>query len=182
MPFFVKAVVFASLRNQVYCQRQFDTTELLTHSQDAFRTYRFQFRIHGWPLHSSGLPQCAMDTALFIHLQDTLLDTFEDGCLVPLAITLWTKGRYIRDLIATWVSDLPDLAVPIIVRTLDDIDCPPARELIPADQPYHHYQTKSTGVRRLDEETPPGMRSPTRDLLLSTNTTLHKLSFVKDYI
>ena len=147
MPFFVKAVAFASLRNQVYRQRQFDTTELLTHSQDALRTYRFQSQLHGWPLHSTGLPQCAMDTALLIYLQDTLLDTFEDGCPVPLAITLWTKGRYIRDLIATWVSDLPDLAVPIIVRTLDDIDCPPARELIPADRPF---TTKRTALAYAD--------------------------------
>ena len=56
--------------------------------------------------------------------------------LSRVAITLWTKGRYIRDLIATWVGDLPDRAVSIIVPTLDDIDCPPARELIPADRPF----------------------------------------------
>ena len=134
LPFLaLKALVLASLPQRFYQLRRFDSTELRARSSAALQTYRYQVTLHGWPLNSVGLPQCAVDVALLIFLQDTFLSLFEQGEPVPAIVaivTIWTKGLQKVNILTELVLGLPNLAVPIIVRSLEDVECSPAATLL----------------------------------------------------
>ena len=91
--FFFKALALVDLRMGFYQLRQFDSTDLLSHSCDHVLTYWVQSEQHGWRLNSAGLPQYAAETALLAFLQDSLLNALEVGQQVPLSIVLWAKGH-----------------------------------------------------------------------------------------
>ena len=76
-PFFFKALALGDVATKAYRIRQFDSTPLLTSSATAIQTYRYQSHLHGWDLHSTGLPQCAVETCLLSFLQEFILDVFE---------------------------------------------------------------------------------------------------------
>ncbi|KAL9977093.1 hypothetical protein ACROYT_G014462 [Oculina patagonica] len=127
--FFLQSLVPSDLRTRLYQLRKFDSTELLTHDRDHLVTYRVQSLQHGWHLNSAGLPQCAAETALLTFLQDSLLNAFEVGHPVPTSIVLWTKGRDMQSHFTMLALALAPLPVPVLVRNLEDLDCPPARSL-----------------------------------------------------
>ena len=114
--FFTKALAFGSVRHQTFNLRW------------------HQSRLHGWELNPTGLPQFAVSTALLAFVQDMLLDEFEQGRPVPAALTLWVKGYQQHAFFLDLVASLEPLPVPILVRNLEDISCPPARLLIPGER------------------------------------------------
>ena len=127
--FFFKALALVDLRTGFYQMRRFDSTDLLSHSRDHVLTYRVQSEQHGWHLNSAGLPQCAAETALLAFLQDALLNAFEVGQPVPSSIVLWAKGRQSQLHLSTLALSLSPLPVPVLVKNLEDLDCPPAKRL-----------------------------------------------------
>lgn len=125
------------------CQlRRFDTTPLLGHSPAAISTCRCQARQHGWPLNSHGLPSTMAGNCVLAFLQDTLLDTAESGSLPQSRIVLWAKGLHQCRLTTSLLSELPDidLRLTLMVRNLEELDCPPARQLTEL-QPDHQPTT-----------------------------------------
>ena len=89
--FFTKALAFGSVWHQTFNLCQFDLTGLLLQFPQAIATYWHQSSLHGWELNATGLPQFAVITALLAFIQDMLLDKFEQGRPVPVALTLWQK-------------------------------------------------------------------------------------------
>ena len=49
---------------------------------------------------------------------------------MPAIVTIWTKGLQKVNILTELVLGLPNLAVPIIVRNLEDVECPPAAALL----------------------------------------------------
>ena len=127
-PFF-KALALGDVATKSYRIRQFDSTPLLTSSATAIQSYRFQSKFHGWALHSTGLPQCAVDTCLSF-LREFILDVFKGNQPVPEKITIWVKGRHQMALFSRLVESLPCLGIAFLVRDLEDISCPPAKQLL----------------------------------------------------
>ena len=109
---------------------QFNSTPLLTSSVTAIQTYWYQSQLHGWALHSTGLPQCAVDTCLLSFLQEFILDIFEGNQPVPETITIWGEGRHQMALFSQLVESLPCLGMALLVWDLEDISCPPAKQLL----------------------------------------------------
>ena len=132
--FFTKALAFGSVWHQTFNLCRFDSTGLLLQFKRAIVTYRHQSRLHGWELNATGLPQFAVITALLAFIQDMLLDEFEQGRSVPVALTLWAKGYQQHAIFLALVATLDPLTVPILVRNLEDLSCPPARLLIPGER------------------------------------------------
>ena len=132
--FFTKALAFGSVWHQTFNLCRFDSTDLLLQFPRAIVTYRHQSRLHGWELNATGLPQFAVITALLAFIQDMLLDEFEQGRSVPVALTLWAKGYQQHAIFLALVATLDPLTVPILVRNLEDLSCPPARLLIPGER------------------------------------------------
>ena len=132
--FFTIELAFSSVQEQTFRLRRFDSTGLLLQSPRAIATYRHQSRLHGWQLNSTGLPQFVVSTALLAFIQDMLLDELEQGHLVPADLTLWVKGYQQQSFFLALVVTLDPLPVPILVRNLEDISCPPARLLIPGER------------------------------------------------
>ena len=129
-PFFFKALALGDVATKTYRIRQFDSTPLLTSSATAIQTYRYQSHLHGWDLHSTGLPQCAVETCLLSFLQEFILDVFEGNQPVPETITIWVKGRHQMTLFGRLVESLPCLGIALLVRDLENISCPPAKQLL----------------------------------------------------
>ena len=100
---------------------QFNSTPLLTSSVTAIQTYWYQSQLHGWALHSTGLPQCAVDTCLLSFLQEFILDIFEGNQPVPETITIWREGRHQMALFSRLVESLPCLGMALLVWDLEDI-------------------------------------------------------------
>lgn len=117
--------ILVDMRTGLYQLRRFESTDLLTPDRDHLMTYRAQSVQHGWHLNSAGLPQCATETALLTFQQDALLNAFEVGHPVPTSVILWTKGHDMP----TRFSRLALALAPLLVRNLEDLDCPPARSL-----------------------------------------------------
>ena len=132
--FFTKALAFGSVWHQTFNLCRFDSTGLLLQFPRAIVTYRHQSRLHGWELNATGLPQFAVITALLAFIQDMLLDEFDQGRSVPVALTLWAKGCQQHAIFLALVATLDPLTVPILVRNLEDLSCPPARLLIPGER------------------------------------------------
>ena len=132
--FFTKALAFGSVWHQTFNLCRFDSTGLLLQFPRAIVTYRHQSRLHGWELNATGLPQFAVITALLVFIQDMLLDEFEQGRSVPVALTLWAKGYQQHAIFLALVATWDPLTVPILVRNLEDLSCPPARLLIPGER------------------------------------------------
>lgn len=136
--FFYKALVLVDMRTGLYQLRQFESTDLLAHDRDHLLIYRVQSAQHGWHLNSAGLPQRAVETALLTFLQDALLNESEVGHPVPTSIVLWTEGHEMLTRFSTLSLALAPLPVPLLVKNLEDLDCPPARcltELNPEETP-----------------------------------------------
>lgn len=136
--FFYKALVLVDMRTGLYQLRRFESTDLLAHDRDHLLIYRVQSAQHGWHLNSAGLPQCAVETALLTFLQDALLNALEVGHPVPTSIVLWTEGHEMLTRFSTLSLALAPLPVPLLVKNLEDLDCPPARcltELNPEETP-----------------------------------------------
>ena len=127
-PFF-KALALGDVATKSYRIRQFDSTPLLTSSATAIQSYRFQSKFHGWALHSTGLPQCAVDTCLSF-LREFILDVFKGNQPVPEKITIWVKGRHQMALFSRLVESLPCPGIALLVRDLEDISCQPAKQLL----------------------------------------------------
>ena len=143
-PFFFKAFALGDVATKSYRIRQFDSTPLLTSSATAIQSYRFQSKLHGWALHSTGLPQCAVDTCLLLFLREFILDVFEGNQPVPEKITIWVKGRHQMALFSRLVESLPCLGIALLVRDLEDISCPPAKQLLQL-----HHNTATTRHKML---------------------------------
>ena len=60
------------------------------------------------------------------------MDLSENGDLVPAQVLLWVKGTQKTALLTKLVT-VPGLPCPLLVRHLEDVDCPKAKELEPAD-------------------------------------------------
>jgi len=133
-PFFFKALTLGDVATKSYHICQFDSTPLLTSSVTAIQTYWYQSQLHGWALHSTGLPQCAVDACLLSFLQQFILDIFEGNPPVPETITIWVKGRHQMALFSRLKESLPCLGIALIVQDLEDISCPPAKQLLQ----FHH--------------------------------------------
>lgn len=103
--------------------RRFESTDLLTHDREHLLRYRVQSEQHGWNLNSTGLPQCASETALLTFLQDALLNAFEEGNPVPTSKVLWTKGREMVNVFSMLALVLVPLPMPVVVKNLVDLDC-----------------------------------------------------------
>lgn len=133
-PFQLKCLAIACGKTKSTYTRYFDTMGLLTRQPDALCTYQFQSEYHGWPLASTGLPQAAASTVLFHAIQDSLFQLLENASAMPASLVLWTKGaaktQFTRTLVAQTV-----LTIPIFVRNLEELDCPPARVLRPTEDP-----------------------------------------------
>ena len=129
-PFFFKALALGDVATKSYHIRQFNLTPLLTSSVTTIQTYRYQSQLHGWALHSTGLSQCAVDTCLLSFLQEFILDIFEGNQPVPGTITIWGEGRHQMALLRRLVESLPCLGIALLVRDLEDISCPPAKQLL----------------------------------------------------
>ena len=137
-PFFFKALALGDVTIKSCCIHQFDSTPLLTGPATTIQTYQYQSQLHGWALHSTGLPQCAVDTFLLSFLQEFILDVFEGNEPVPETITIWVKGRHQMALFSRLVDYLPCLGIALLVRDLEDISCPPAKQLL---QLHHNKAT-----------------------------------------
>lgn len=132
--FFTKALAFGSVWHQTFKFCRFDSTGLLQQFPQAIATYRHQSHLHGWEINATGLPQFAAITALLTFIHDMLLDEFEQGRPVPVALTLWAKGYQQHAFFLALVATLDPLPVPILVRNLEDLSCPPAWLLIPCER------------------------------------------------
>lgn len=136
--FYFKSLVLVDMRTGIYQLRRFESTDLLTHDVQHLQTCRAQSAQHGWHINSAGLPQCAVETALLTFVQDALLNAFEAGHPVPNSIVLWTKGHDMLMRFSALALQLAPLPLPLLVRNLEDLDCPPARcltQLKPAEMP-----------------------------------------------
>ena len=137
-PFFFKALTLGDVATKSYRIRQLNSTPLLTSSVTAIQTYRYQSQLYGWALHSTGLPQCAVDTSLLSFLQEFILDMFEGNQPVPETITIWGEGRHQMALFSRLVESLPCLGITLLVWDLEDISCPLAKQLL---QLHHNKAT-----------------------------------------
>ena len=136
--FHFKAIGMTNVSDQHWQVRRFDSVNLLSHGPAALRTYRYQSNQHGWLLDSGGLPQFMIKNSLLAFLQDAILNAFEHVRPVPVTIVLWMKGINQCQLIRPILDSLQPLDLPIVVRNLEDVGCPPARELIdiqPSESP-----------------------------------------------
>ena len=138
-PFFFKALALGDVATKSYRIRQFDSTPLLTSSATTIQTYQYQSQLHGWALHSTGLLQCAVDTCLLSFLQEFTLDVFERNQPVPETVTIWMKGINQMALFSRLVKSLPYLRIALLVRDLEDISCPPGKQLLQL-----HYNKATT--------------------------------------
>ena len=129
--FHIKALGMAHPRTHTCQLRRCDTTELLSHSAAAIFTYRYQARQHGWKINSRGLPSTTAGNCLLAFIQDSILDTAEAGFLPTSRIVLWAKGTNQCHITTSLLSELPDIALglTLTVRNLEDLECPPARQL-----------------------------------------------------
>ena len=98
----------------------------------------YQSQLHGQALHSIGLPQCAVDACLLSFLQEFILDVFAGNQPVPETIAIWVKGRHQMALFSRLVESLPCPGIALLVRDLEDISCPPAKQLL---QLHHNNAT-----------------------------------------
>ena len=161
--FFTKALAFGSVWHQTFKLCWFDSTGLLQQFPQAIATYQHQSHLHGWEINATGLPQFAAITALLAFIQDMLLDEFEQRRPVPVALTLWAKGYQQHAFFLALVATLDPLPVPILVRNLEDLSCPPARLLIPCERGFNHVQ-KDRCVSRVDTWPPPWLTCQLRPL------------------
>lgn len=134
VPFTLKCLALACGRARSTYARFFDTTALLHHSPMALRSYQYQADFHGHSLSSPGLPQETASVVLFHAIQEFLLELYEAGSPYPTSLIIWTKGeekeRFIRGLVMPGLGSLP---FPLLVRNLEDVECPPARQLQDSD-------------------------------------------------
>ena len=76
------------------------------------------------------MPQESASVVLFHAIQEYLLELYEAGCAYPSSIIIWTKGaektQFVQGLVRPGLGSLP---FPLLVRNLEDVDCPPARLL-----------------------------------------------------
>lgn len=127
-PFHVRCLAVACGKTESTYTRFFDTTDLLGRSAEAIWTYRHQTDYHGLPISSAGLPRELASTALLHAIQGHLLQLLEVGNPSPNVLILWTKGgakvQYLSSLLHGVV-----LPIPFLVRNLEEVGCPPARQL-----------------------------------------------------
>lgn len=123
----IKTIALANFANKSCLVRKFDTSHLIHGTSAALRTYRFQSEYHGLALDGVGLPQEYAVPLILGFLQEAILDELERGLPPPLSFVLWTKGAEKRDFIQQLIDSaaLPP-PVPIMVRNLEELDCPPA--------------------------------------------------------
>lgn len=140
-PFFFKAIALGNVATKAYRIRQFDSTDLLCRSTSAMQTYGYQSNIHGWDIHTGGLPQDAAGTCISSFIQELVLDVLESNRKPDMTI-VWTKGKDQMRLLAELVKYLPFFFMPIVVRDLEDIACPSIRELLP-----YHGKRKTTSEK-----------------------------------
>ena len=124
------AVSCARLRTTYF--RLFDTSSLLSAGPAALRTYQYQTRHHGLALASAGLPQAMARSVLMHAVLEAFMDLSENGDLAPAQVLLWVKGTQKTALLTKLVT-IPGLPCPFLVRNLEDVGCPKAKELEPAD-------------------------------------------------
>ena len=98
------------------------------------RTYQFQSQYHGLPLDGVGLPQEYAVPLILGFMQEAILDELERGLPPPASFILWTKGAdkvtFFQQLLETAVLPPP---MPIMLRNLEDLHCPPAQVLVSSD-------------------------------------------------
>ena len=123
--FFTKALAFGSVWHQTFNLCWFDSTGLPLQFPWAIAFYQHQSHLHGWELNATGLPQFAVITASLSFIQDMLLDKFEQGRPVPVALTLWAKGYQQHAFFLALMATLDPLPLPILVTNLEDLSCPP---------------------------------------------------------
>ena len=137
-PFFFKALTLGDMATKSYRIHQFDLTPLLTSSATTIQTYQYQSQLHGWALHATGLPRCAVDACLLSFLQEFILDVFEQNQPVSDTVTIWMKGRNQMALFSRLVESLPYLGMALLLRDLEDISCPPGKQSL---QLHHNKAT-----------------------------------------
>ena len=112
--------------------RLFDTTALLSRGPAALRTFRYHTRHHGLALASAGLPQAMARSVLMHAVLEAFMDLSERGDLAPAQVILWVKGAQ-KSALVTRLVTTPGLPCQFLVRNLEDVGCPKAKQLEPAD-------------------------------------------------
>lgn len=130
--FSLKCMAVACGRARTTYYRIFNTSALLTKGPDALRTYRLQTLHHGLALASTGLPQSMARPVLIHAILEAFYDLYERGEAVPAQVIIWTKGTQKTALVRDLVN-CPGLPCPFLVRNLEDVACPTAKQLQPAD-------------------------------------------------
>ena len=83
-------------------------------------------------LASTGLPQAMACSVLMHALLKAVMDLPERGDLVPAQVIMWVKGTQ-KTALVTWLLTTPGLPCLFLVPNLEDVGCPKAKELEPAD-------------------------------------------------
>lgn len=130
--FVLKCLAVSCGRLRTTCFRLFDTTSLLSRGPAALRTYQYQTRHHGLALASAGLPQAMARSVLMHAVLEAFMDLSERGDLAPAQVLMWVKGTQKTALLRKLITT-PGLPCPFLVRNLEDVGCPKAKELEPAD-------------------------------------------------
>ena len=127
----IKSIALAIFATRSCLVRVFDTSHLIHGSSAALRTYHYQSEYHGLTVDGVGLPQEYVVPLILGFLQEAILDELERGLPPPLSFILWTKGADKRDFFQQLLDSaaLPP-PIPIIVRNLKDLDCPPAQFIL----------------------------------------------------
>ena len=81
---------------------------------------------------SAGLPQAMARSVLMHAVLEAFIDLSERGDLAPAQVIMWVKGTHKTALVMQLIST-PGLPCPFLVRNLEDVSCPKAKELEPAD-------------------------------------------------
>ena len=127
-PFQIRCMAVACGRTSTTYTRHFDTTDLLGRPSAAIWTYRCQTEHHGLSISSAGLPRDLAGNVLFHAIQENLLELLEEGKPTPNALILWTNGTTQRSYIHSLINGV-GLPIPFLVRNLDEVGCPPIRQL-----------------------------------------------------
>lgn len=130
--FVLKCLAVSCGRLRTTYFRLFDTSSLVSRGPAALRTYQYQTRHHGLAVASAGLPQAMARSVLMHAVLEAFIDLSERGDLAPAQVIMWVKGTQKTALVTQLIST-PGLPCPFLVRNLEDVSCPKAKELEPAD-------------------------------------------------
>ena len=130
--FVLKCLAVSCGRLRTTYFRLFDTTSLLSAGPAALRTYQYQTRHHGLALASARLPQAMVRPVLMHAVLEAFMDLSEHRDLAPAQVLMWVKGTQKTALLTKLVT-ISGLPCPFLVRNLEDVGCPKAKELEPAD-------------------------------------------------